>query len=302
MKFKLEPYHRGITKAEVVADITSVALQLGKNTLTADEYRRYGKYSPAVARRRCGSWLQALAAAGLSCQRKNAKISPEQFIPDLKRVANLLGKSSVTTDEYQEHGRFAPSTVANHFGTWFAALDAAGLERTRTLHVTNEDYFENLEQMWVHLGRQPRYGEIRKPFSRYSAGAYERCFGSWRKALEAFVAFVNQEPDNQTEPAVEPTLVQQKKEREKGDTGPALQPEQSRSISWRLRFLVMRRDDFKCQCCGNSPALSPGVVLHVDHVHPWSKGGPTKMANLQTLCEQCNIGKSDLPMTEEGKG
>lgn len=303
MKFELEPYNRGITKAEVVADISSVARHLGKNTLTADEYRQHGKYSPGMARRRCGSWLQALTDAGLSCQRKNAKISPGQFIPDLKRVAKFLGKSSVTTDEYREHGSFAPSTVANHFGTWFAALEAAGLERTRTLHVTDEDYFENLEQMWVHLGRQPRYGEVRKPFSRYSAGAYEYRFGSWRKALEAFVAFVNQEPDNQAEPAVEPTIVLHTNKREKQDAGPpSLQSERSRSISWRLRFLVMRRDDFKCQCCGNSPALSPGIVLHVDHVHPWSKGGPTKMANLQTLCEQCNIGKSDLPMTEEGKG
>lgn len=37
MKFELEPYNRGITKAEVVADISSVARHLGNNTLTADE-------------------------------------------------------------------------------------------------------------------------------------------------------------------------------------------------------------------------------------------------------------------------
>lgn len=296
MKFELEPYHRGITKEEVVADIAAVARQLGQPTLTADDYRRHGKYSPDVARRRCGSWLAALRDAGLSTRRHNTKVSPDQFIPDLKRVAKLLGKSSVTTDEYQEHGRFAPSTVANHFGTWFAALDAAGLERTRTLHVTDEEYFENLEQMWVHLGRQPRYGEVRKPFSRYSAGGYENRFGSWRKALEAFVAFVNQESNGTSQPQ-EP-----EPDREEKALAPAVQPERSRSISWRLRFLVMRRDDFKCQCCGNSPALSPGLVLHVDHVHPWSKGGRTTRDNLQTLCEQCNIGKSDLPMKEEKEG
>ena len=255
-----------------------------------------------MARRRCGSWLQALTDAGLSLQRKNAKISPDKFIPDLKRVADLLGKSSVTTDEYREHGLFAPSAVANHFGTWFVALNAAGLEQTRTLHVNEEDYFENLEQIWVHLGRQPRYNEIRKPFSRYSAGAYENRFGSWRKALEAFVAFVNQEPNNKAKPAAEPTLALQKEDREKLDIGATMHPERSRSISWRLRFLVMRRDNFKCQCCGNSPALLPGLVLHVDHVYPRSKGGPTKMDNLQTLCERCNIGKSDLPMTEDGNG
>ena len=296
MKFELEPYHRGITKEEIVADITSVAKQLGKNTLTVDDYRRHGKYSPSVARRRCGSWLKALADAGLSTRRRNAKVSPDEFIQDLKRVADLLGKTSVTTDEYQEHGRFAPSTVANHFGTWFAALDAGGLDRTRTLHVTNEDYFENLEHMWVHLGRQPRYGEVRKPFSRYSAGAYENRFGSWRKALEAFVSFVNEEPSDS------PAPIQPRPEQEKQNIAPVVQPERSRSISWRLRFIVMRRDDFKCQCCGNSPALSSGLVLHVDHIHPWSNGGRTIQENLQTLCEKCNIGKSNLPMTKDQKG
>jgi len=39
------------------------------------------------------------------------------------------------------------------------------------------------------------------------------------------------------------------------------------------------------------------VVLHIDHVTPWSKGGETEMDNLQTLCEPCNLGKSDLPVS-----
>lgn len=64
----------------------------------------------------------------------------------------------------------------------------------------------------------------------------------------------------------------------------------------------MRRDDFKCRICGRSPAVHPGTVLHVDHVHPWSKGGETVMANLQTLCDQCNIGKSDLGMGDVAHG
>ncbi|WP_343324290.1 HNH endonuclease signature motif containing protein [Streptococcus sp. Marseille-P8640] len=36
------------------------------------------------------------------------------------------------------------------------------------------------------------------------------------------------------------------------------------------------------------------VVLHVDHIIPWSKGGETVLGNLQTLCSKCNLGKSDL--------
>ena len=66
-----------------------------------------------------------------------------------------------------------------------------------------------------------------------------------------------------------------------------------RDVNLRLRFLVMKRDNFKCCACGASPATDPRVVLHVDHVVPWAKGGRTEMDNLQTLCANCNQGKSD---------
>ena len=74
----------------------------------------------------------------------------------------------------------------------------------------------------------------------------------------------------------------------------------SRDPSWRLRFLVNRRDRFTCRACGRSPATHSGVVLHVDHIIAWSKGGETVLENLQTLCMECNIGKSDLEMESNG--
>lgn len=58
-----------------------------------------------------------------------------------------------------------------------------------------------------------------------------------------------------------------------------------------LRYEVMQRDGCRCQICGSSQ--SDGVKLHVDHIIPVSKGGKTTMANLQTLCDRCNLGKSD---------
>lgn len=67
-----------------------------------------------------------------------------------------------------------------------------------------------------------------------------------------------------------------------------------RDINLRLRFKVMARDHFKCCKCGKSPATDPSVVLHIDHIYPYSKGGETIMENLQTLCSDCNLGKSDL--------
>jgi hypothetical protein len=56
-----------------------------------------------------------------------------------------------------------------------------------------------------------------------------------------------------------------------------------------LRYQVLSRDEC-CLKCGQRP---PEVVLHVDHILPWSLGGPTELDNLQTLCGDCNLGKSN---------
>jgi len=66
-----------------------------------------------------------------------------------------------------------------------------------------------------------------------------------------------------------------------------------KEVSCGVRFKVLERDSFTCQYCGRS---APGVVLHVDHVVPVSKGGSNDMSNLVTACEDCNLGKSDMDM------
>lgn len=58
-----------------------------------------------------------------------------------------------------------------------------------------------------------------------------------------------------------------------------------------LRYDILKRDNFRCQICGSS--AQDGVKLHVDHIIPVAKGGQTIASNLRTLCDRCNIGKSD---------
>lgn len=62
-------------------------------------------------------------------------------------------------------------------------------------------------------------------------------------------------------------------------------------VSDSLRYDVMNRDGFRCVICGAS--ANEGVRLHVDHILPIAKGGKSNIENLRTLCERCNIGKSD---------
>lgn len=76
-----------------------------------------------------------------------------------------------------------------------------------------------------------------------------------------------------------------------------------KSISKSLRFEIFKRDGFTCQYCGSHP---PKIILHVDHIHPVSKGGLNDMDNLITSCAPCNLGKSakelnDVPISLKEK-
>lgn len=62
-----------------------------------------------------------------------------------------------------------------------------------------------------------------------------------------------------------------------------------RIVPAKLRFEVLKRDNFTCRYCGGKP--EDGYALHVDHIIPYSKGGETKMDNLITACWLCNEGK-----------
>ena len=70
----------------------------------------------------------------------------------------------------------------------------------------------------------------------------------------------------------------------------------ARSVPQGLRFNVLERDGGICCACGRSPR--EGVTLHVDHIKPFSLGGLTTLDNLQTLCADCNIGKSNRSLAD----
>ncbi len=75
---------------------------------------------------------------------------------------------------------------------------------------------------------------------------------------------------------------------------PLPSPPRVRRVTNRTRFLVIQRDNYRCQLCGRKAV--DGAELEVDHKHPWSKGGTDEMSNLWTLCDTCNSGKSNLPL------
>lgn len=217
----------------------------------------------------------------------NRNTPDEDLINDVIVVSKKTGRSTVTIAEYEEHGKYHPSTLQRRFGSWFTVLKNAGLEKSRSeLNIPENELFRNIEDIWIQLGRQPKYDEVKKPFSKYSAGTYDKRFGSWLKALEKFVEYINEEDNETNEENSEDIQVSNIQEK-------PTKRRTKRNISDRLRFTILMRDGFTCQSCGASPTKERGVELHVDHILPWSKGGETKEINLQTKCKQCNLGKGN---------
>lgn len=71
--------------------------------------------------------------------------------------------------------------------------------------------------------------------------------------------------------------------------------EQTIKVMPALRWQVFQRDGWKCVACGRTS--EDGIILHVDHIIPRSKGGKDELSNYQTLCHLCNIGKSNKDAT-----
>lgn len=66
------------------------------------------------------------------------------------------------------------------------------------------------------------------------------------------------------------------------------------STDWRyIRYEALKRSRGVCELCGASPTT--GKMLHVDHIKPRSKYPDLEfeIANLQVLCEDCNLGKGN---------
>ena len=306
MEFKLNEYHRNITNEELLKDIIRVANKLDKDTITRREYvENGGKFAVNTFERRFGGWIKALLLCGLSPNKQQLDsgtgiytqryISTEELIEDLQQVSAKLNNKTFSSQEYNSHGKYSQATYFKRFKTWNNALTAAGLvpfEVVPGKRISEYKLLEEIERIWVELGRQPTTTDIKSGISKYSLNTYNRSFGTWRKALEAFVLYINGEHEvddksDETESAGDFEYVPIAK-----NNKPVHKTK--RDINLRLRFKVMQRDNFKCCACGASPAKDPSVELHVDHIIPWSKGGETTIDNLQTLCSKCNLGKSNL--------
>lgn len=115
---------------------------------------------------------------------------------------------------------------------------------------------------------------------RYAKGEFGR-FKELISRLQDYVLLLPVKKNSENESIIDSTAIMESANKKIDSIG----------IRASIRWQVFERDDFRCVACGAS-ALD-GAILHVDHILPRSKGGADSIENYQTLCQTCNIGKSN---------
>lgn len=264
----------------------------------------YERLSPKVASKtiqhRFRGWKAALDRAGLGHlyggqpvshkmkEQSFKRLSNDDLICELKRVHLLVGKPALTVADFNDNSISSAKAIRNRFGGWREGLRIAGINQSELANKgwTDVQYFENLATVWTRLGRAPHGNEMAASPSIIPGKAYEYRWRTWHKALRAFVDWANSEE--------QPTIESETPISVRSDPAPAKilrKQEDCREVRPGLRFKVFMRDRFRCLACGRSPATHLNIELHADHVLAVANGGKTTLDNLQTLCQDCNLGK-----------
>lgn len=210
----------------------------------------------------------------------------KELIEAIQKYTDERRIKNVSSSSFCKWFGISETTIERHFGTWANFCKAANLLPRYIRSVTKKDLFNNLDQGWSSLGRQPRAKEMKQPLSPISISRYQKIFKkSWYDICLEFISW-------KSGASIE-EIVSELKQLAISDSDNQVNHRTNRNISLSLRYNVLRRDNFRCVKCGASPALNPGTQLHIDHKVPWSKSGETEEENLQTLCSDCNLGKSN---------
>ena len=273
----------------LINELQKVAKKLNSSKLTTTFFDKHSKVHSSTIRKRFGSWKEALQKANLETlfDKSNKQKTKQEILNELYCISNELNTTTLTIKLFNEYSKFNIASIRSTFGSWSNALNEANLKKTKLAkRYTEEECFDNLLSVWTYYGRQPTYQEIKKEPSKVGAKAYLSRWGTWSKALDAFVKKIN---DNSSKQNIKEDSISNKK----SPKNKQLTPENKRDIKLGLRYDILKRDSFKCVICGQSPATNQKITLHIDHIIPFSKGGKTKIENLRTLCSDCNLGKSD---------
>jgi len=225
------------------------------------------------------------------------KIPRDRIIDELLKVAEANQYCEFRQKDFEALANISRHPVISTFGSWPAALQelrellrsqGKNLKPRSRARISDADLFCEMRRIWSLLGHRPSRYEWESASPTYSYETYKNRFGGWQSACLRFLEHQMGEEIQLAEDSSRSVSHSHKKNLRTHE--PAIR---KRNVPLNVRLAVLKRDGFRCVLCGRSPAIEQGVVLHLDHVHPFSLGGQSTSDNLRTLCQECNLGKSD---------
>ena len=196
------------TDEELIAELQRLAAE-SSDVPTGNGMKNRGKYDPWTYHDRFGGWDDALEVAGVTGDTAS-NISPEstdssgataesdqsseaehddagpmadddaptkqELIDEIRRLDHEYDKMP-TRNEIRERGKFSEKIYYDRFGSWDAALEAAGIDKRERL-------IAELQRIDSERDGQPT-STLVDEIGQFSSGYYTHTFGSWSDALAA---------------------------------------------------------------------------------------------------------------------
>jgi hypothetical protein len=170
--------------AQLVAELRRIAALLTDGPLTTMHFGAQGSISTPTLQRRFGSWRQALEAAGLADRYSGRTVSAKVRQQHARRLSNnelrqiptRTGRPDLTGADLRARPTVSKRVYVSRFGSWPAALAAAGLTiapRGRR-YWSDELLAANLGRVIQEHGRTPILADLDRPPSSITSGTYRR--------------------------------------------------------------------------------------------------------------------------------
>lgn len=108
-------------------------------------------------------------------------IPKEELLQSIRALADELGKAP-TAKEMAKHGEYSHRVCSNKFGSWNAALRAAGYDPQKRSKILESKLLEEIERLAGIYGRPPSSSEMSED-GKFCRDAFFSRFGNWEKAL-----------------------------------------------------------------------------------------------------------------------
>lgn len=214
--------------------------------------------------------------------RLRPRYSKAEMIASLKEYAEMHGRTTFGKRDYDKWPKrlVKAETMRVRFGSWGNALRAAGFRAGKGYKLDPKEMVAAFKDCWREQQSVPSRKQLENYLARHNLpirwNSYYIFFGGIGKLAQMIMKVEEGK-------IPEAMLYQKIKPQKKVD----------RTVSLKMRMSVLKRDGYRCVKCGVSPKINKSVTLEIDHIVPVSKGGASTLDNLQTLCFDCNQGKTD---------